>query len=62
MTIFIFIKHLLQRLNKGIHVYGKSLGSVLTAEREEFVKFVAEEDRSCFVESIDFYFDCELNS
>ena len=29
-------------------------------ERDEFVKFVAEEDRSCFVESIDFYYDCEL--
>ncbi|MFD1928182.1 dynamin family protein [Sporosarcina siberiensis] len=44
----------------GYPVYKEMLGTVLTVEREEFVKFVAEEDRSCFVESIDFYYDCEL--
>ena len=38
----------------------KRLAQLLKSEQEEFVKFVAEEDRSCFVESIDFYYDCEL--
>ncbi|MBO1912433.1 dynamin family protein, partial [Microvirga sp. 3-52] len=33
---------------------------VLRVQRDEFVKFVAEENRSCFVESIDFYYDCDI--
>ncbi|MFJ7933492.1 dynamin family protein [Sporosarcina sp. NPDC096371] len=45
---------------KGYPIYKNELGSIIKAERDEFVKFVAEEDRSCFVESIDFYYDCEL--
>ncbi|WP_342512175.1 dynamin family protein [Sporosarcina sp. FSL K6-1522] len=45
---------------KGYPVYEKALGTIMTVERDEFVKFVAEEDRSCFVESIDFFYDCEL--
>ncbi|MER2088450.1 MAG: dynamin family protein, partial [Sporosarcina sp.] len=53
-------KAFISAFKKGYSIYGKVLGTVLKAEREEFVKFVAEEDRSCFVESIDFYYDCEL--
>lgn len=45
---------------KGYPTYQAELGNVLTVGREEFVKFVAEEERSCFVDAIDFYFDCEL--
>ncbi|MFN0310674.1 dynamin family protein [Kurthia sp. ISK08] len=36
------------------------LGTTIRTEREEFERFVAQENRSCFVDSIDFYFDCEL--
>lgn len=53
-------KAFIAAFQKGYPVYRDTLGSTLNVEREEFVRFVAEEDRSCFVESIDFYFDCEL--
>ncbi|OCA90867.1 hypothetical protein A8F94_03065 [Bacillus sp. FJAT-27225] len=36
------------------------LGQQLTAGYEEFTDFVAREEKSCFVEWIDLYFDCEL--
>ncbi|MBE1553654.1 dynamin family protein [Sporosarcina limicola] len=45
---------------KGYPTYRDALGTIIKVERDEFVKFVAEEDRSCFVDSIDFYYDCEL--
>ncbi len=50
----------IRAFREGYPAYGDLLGTVLTAERQEFVRFVAEESRSCFVESIDFYFDCAL--
>lgn len=53
-------KSFIRAFQTGYPTYRNMLGTVLTAEREEFVRFVAEEDRSCFVESIDLYFDCEL--
>ncbi|WP_318617439.1 dynamin family protein [Sporosarcina sp. YIM B06819] len=53
-------KAFITAFKKGYSVYQNELGSVIKVERDEFVKFVAEEDRSCFVESIDFYYDCEL--
>ncbi len=53
-------KSFIEAFQKGYPLYGDALGTVLTTDREEFVKFVAEEERSCFVESIDFYYDCEL--
>jgi len=53
-------KAFITAFKEGYPIYGGALGTVLKTEREEFVKFVAEENRSCFVESIDFYFDCEL--
>ncbi|MFS0576329.1 dynamin family protein [Sporosarcina sp. 179-K 3D1 HS] len=53
-------KAFISAFQKGYPVYRDVLGSTVNVEREEFVRFVAEEDRSCFVESIDFYFDCEL--
>lgn len=53
-------KAFIAAFQEGYSVYKEALGTVITAEREEFVKFVAEENRSCFVESIDFYYDCEL--
>ncbi|MDW0109039.1 dynamin family protein [Sporosarcina aquimarina] len=53
-------KSFIRAFHAGYPTYKDLLGTVLTAEREEFVRFVAEEERSCFVESIDFYYDCEL--
>ncbi len=53
-------KAFITAFKKGYPVYQPALGSVIRVERDEFVKFVAEEERSCFVESIDFYYDCEL--
>ncbi len=53
-------KAFITAFKKGYSVYRQALGTVINVKREEFVKFVAEEDRSCFVESIDFYYDCEL--
>ena len=53
-------KAFITAFEQGYPAYGSLLGTVLKTERSEFVKFVAVEERSCFVESIDFFFDCEL--
>ncbi|WP_153732976.1 dynamin family protein [Sporosarcina obsidiansis] len=53
-------KSFIHAFQKGYPVYTSSLGTTLTVEREEFTKFVAQEERSCFVESIDFFYDCPL--
>lgn len=53
-------KAFISAFKEGYPTYGPALGTVVNVEREEFVKFVAEEKRSCFVEAIDFYYDCEL--
>ncbi|GKV67248.1 MULTISPECIES: dynamin family protein [unclassified Sporosarcina] len=53
-------KSFIQAFKKGYPVYTSALGTTLTVDREEFTKFVAQEDRSCFVESIDFFYDSPL--
>ena len=53
-------KAFIAAFKKGYPIYHEALGTIIKVEQEEFVKFVAEEDRSCFVESIDFYYDCAL--
>lgn len=53
-------KSFIQAFQKGYPIYTPSLGSTLTVERDEFTKFVAQEERSCFVDSIDFFYDCPL--
>lgn len=53
-------KAFIAAFENGYADYRDQLGTTITAERDEFVKFVADENRSCFVESIDFYFDCDL--
>ncbi|MBK3494947.1 dynamin family protein [Viridibacillus sp. YIM B01967] len=45
---------------QGYEEFKDQLGETLRTNRDDFEKFVAEEKRSCFVDSIDFYFDCEL--
>lgn len=53
-------KAFIAAFGRGYEAYRKQLGQTIHVPREEFVRFVAEEERSCFVESIDFYYDCEL--
>lgn len=45
---------------RGYEAYRPQLGTTVHVVREEFVRFVAEEERSCFVASIDFFYDCAL--
>ncbi len=53
-------KSFISAFKTGYPLYAEQLGSTITVEKDEFTKYVAEEQRSCFVASIDFYFDCEL--
>ncbi|XJZ25916.1 dynamin family protein [Bacillota bacterium Lsc_1132] len=50
----------LQAFKKGCGKYEKMLGTVYKTTSREFEEFVANEEKSCFVESIELYFDCEL--
>lgn len=45
---------------KGYPTFKNQLGSTLRVDRTDFEAFVAQEEKSCFVDNIDFYFDCEL--
>lgn len=53
-------KAFISAFSRGYDAYAQQLGTTIHVARAEFVRFVAEEERSCFVESIDFYFDCAL--
>lgn len=44
----------------GFKTYESQLGQTIRVNRQEFERFVAEENRSCFVDNIDFYFDSPL--
>lgn len=44
----------------GYSQFVEKLGKTLRVNREQFGLYVAKEERSCFVDEIDFYFDCEL--
>ncbi|MDQ0976227.1 GTPase Era involved in 16S rRNA processing [Neobacillus niacini] len=50
----------LQAFKKGFLLHGKQLGTVLQTDLNEFADFVALEEKSCFVEWIELYYDCEL--
>ncbi|SDL92823.1 dynamin family protein [Bacillus sp. OK048] len=50
----------LQAFKTGFHLHGKQLGSILETDLNEFADFVALEEKSCFVEWIELYYDCEL--
>ena len=45
---------------KGYPTFKGQLGNVLHVSGDEFRQFVADESKSCFVDFIDFYYDCEL--
>lgn len=50
----------LKAFSKGFESYGQHLGKVLKATLNEFDDFVSKEERSCFIEWINLYYDCEL--
>ena len=50
----------LQAFKKGFRSFDKQLGTVYKTTANEFAEFVANEEKSCFVELIELYFDCEL--
>ncbi|WP_342578531.1 dynamin family protein [Psychrobacillus sp. FSL K6-2843] len=45
---------------KGYPDVRNHLGEILNVDDQEFSLYVAEESKSCFVDYIDFYYDCEL--
>lgn len=53
-------KAFIQAFHMGYPTYKNSLGTSIHVGRDEFELFVAKEERSCFVDEIDFFFDCEL--
>lgn len=50
----------LQAFKQGYRLHGKQLGSIFETDMSEFTEFVAKEEKSCFVEWIELYYDCEL--
>ncbi|MCJ8006622.1 dynamin family protein [Lederbergia wuyishanensis] len=50
----------LNAFHNGFKNHQHQLGTVLTTDLEEFHRFVGQETQSCFVESIDLYYDCEF--
>ena len=55
-THFTFLK----AFTKGFESFIKLLGTVLETDLTEFNQFVAQEEKSCYVEWIELYYDCEL--
>lgn len=53
-------KSFILAFTKGYPVFKDRLGETLRTDREEFSLYVAKEEKSCFVDEIDFYYDCEL--
>src|SRR5690606_31575179 len=45
---------------KGVSSFRQLLGTVIETDLEEFEHYVAQEEKSCFVELIEVYYDCEL--
>lgn len=53
-------KSFLRAYEVGYPMFKTHFGETLRVNREDFEHFVADESRSCFVDNIDFYFDCPL--
>ncbi|ANU10708.1 hypothetical protein A1A1_09581 [Planococcus antarcticus DSM 14505] len=53
-------KSFILAFSKGYTEFKDRLGEILRTDREEFSLYVAKEEKSCFVDEIDFYYDCEL--
>ena len=50
----------LQAFTRGYAAFSEQLGTVLETTITEFSDYVAMEEKSCFVEWIDLYYDCPL--
>ena len=50
----------LQAFIRGISAYQNKLGETVRTNLDEFSSFVADEEKSCLVEWIEVYYDCEL--
>ncbi|MCA1058393.1 dynamin family protein [Rossellomorea aquimaris] len=50
----------LQAFLKGYPSFKESLGSSRKVDLDQYRGYVADEEKACFVESIDLYFDCEI--
>ena len=53
-------KSFIRAFSQGFKTYEAQLGQTIRVNRDEFERFVAEENRSCFVDNIDFYYDSPL--
>ena len=50
----------LEAFVNGIDGFKENLGEVFTVNIEEFAAYATDETKSCFIEKIDLYYDCEL--
>ncbi|MFX3622761.1 MAG: dynamin family protein [Ectobacillus sp.] len=50
----------LRAVQAGYASFSKRLGHMLTTTIEEFAEYVANEEKSCFVEYMELYYDCEF--
>ena len=53
-------KSFIRAYAEGYEEFSGKLGTVIRVGRDDFEKFVAQENKSCFVDNIDFYFDSPL--
>ena len=53
-------KSFIRAYSEGYESFISKLGTTIRANRHDFEKYVAQENRSCFVDNIDFYFDSPL--
>src|SRR5690606_27270136 len=53
-------KSFIRAFSEGYETFLTKLGTTLRVNRHDFEKYVAQENRSCFVDNIDFYFDSPL--
>ena len=53
-------KSFIRAYSQGYPIYKSQLGQTIRVDRDEFELFVAQENRSCFVDNIDFYYDSPL--
>jgi small GTP-binding protein len=50
----------LRAFYKGFDEFKKVLGEKITVDLDEYKRYVADETKSCFVESIDLFYDCGI--
>ncbi len=53
-------KSFIRAYKEGYPTFKSELGTIIRVDRVEFEKFVAQENKSCFVDNIDFYYDSPL--